>query len=313
MEVGPVDANVLLIGETGTGKEVVARCLHDLSCRRTGPYVPLNCGAIPASLAESELFGHEPGAFTSASHRRIGSLEQAGGGTLFLDEVMAMPLDVQAKLLRAIQEREFSRLGSSDVLQADFRLVAAVNREPQQAIDMDLLREDLYYRFNTVEIRLPPLRERKEDIPMLFVLFTEQAAEAYQREMVYPDADTMAMLLLHDWPGNIRELKNVATRFVLSTLHPRERLTSLLGHGKERAEENTSDVSMSGGVGLQEQVRIFERSLLQDALRRHSGHVQAVLEELKLARRTFNEKMNRYGLHRSADPVRPIGDNPLTK
>ncbi len=292
-QAATVDANVLIVGETGTGKEVVARCLHDLSGNSQGAYVALNCAAIPAALAESELFGHEAGAFTSAAQRRIGSLEQAAGGTLFLDELVSMPLDVQAKLLRAIQEREFTRLGSSRPRQARFRLIAAINLDPRQAIDSGRLREDLYYRCNTLEFRIPPLRERKADIPLLFSLFAEQAAEAYQREMVYPDGRLTAALLAHAWPGNVRELKNVATRFILSPLPLAERVGGLLPAAGEAILQ----------VGLQEQVRAFERSLIEDALRRHKGSIKDAMEELQLPRRTLNEKMRRYGLLREAGAI----------
>ncbi|RFA29277.1 DNA-binding response regulator [Alkalilimnicola ehrlichii] len=291
LDAASVDANVLLVGETGTGKEVIARCLHDLSPRSQAPYVALNCAAIPATLAESELFGHEPGAFTSASQRRVGSLEQATEGTLFLDEVVSMPIDVQAKLLRVIEQREFCRLGSNRVRQANFRLVAAMNIEPREAMERGLLRNDLYYRFNILEFRIPPLRERKEDIPILFTMFAEQAAENYQRDMVYPDAGTVAALMGYDWPGNVRELKNVATRFILSPPAQGEPFIPFkaAASGVERPE-----------IGLQEQVRAFERSLIEDALRRHNGNIRAVLEDLRLPRRTLNEKMQRYGLMREA-------------
>ncbi|MDN3517797.1 sigma-54 dependent transcriptional regulator [Aquisalimonas lutea] len=285
-DMAPVDANVLVVGETGTGKEVVASCLHDLSTRHQGPFVPVNCAAIPETLAESELFGHEPGAFTSASGRRTGRLEEADGGTLFLDEVVSMPLEVQAKLLRAIQDRAFSRLGSNTVRHTDFRLVAAINTDAREAIRRQQLREDLYYRVNTVELRIPPLRERKEDIPFLFSVFCEQAAVLYDRPMTYPDTATLAALINHDWPGNVRELKNVATRYVLSSLPPGERLGGLLGRQGDTP----------AGAGLKEQVQRLERQLIQDALRRHGGHIAPVLDELQLPRRTLNEKMRKYGL-----------------
>ncbi|MCC5810278.1 MAG: sigma-54-dependent Fis family transcriptional regulator [Ectothiorhodospiraceae bacterium] len=289
LDAASVDANVLLVGETGTGKEVIARCLHDLSPRRQEPYVALNCAAIPATLAESELFGHEQGAFTSASQRRIGSLEQATEGTLFLDEVVSMPMDVQAKLLRVIEQREFCRLGSNRVRQANFRLVAAMNIDPQEAMERGLLREDLYYRFNILEFRIPPLRERKEDIPILFTMFAEQAAENYQRDMVYPDSGTVAALMTHDWPGNVRELKNVATRFILSP--PAQGETFMPFRAASACHEAPK-------IGLQDQVRAFERSLIEDALRRHNGNIRAAMEDLRLPRRTLNEKMQRYGLMR---------------
>ena len=289
LDMAPVDANVLITGETGTGKEVVARCMHELGSRRGGPYVPLNCAAIPATLAESELFGHEAGAFTSASRRRKGCLEQAAGGTLFLDEMVSMPLDVQAKLLRAIQEREFNRLGSNQLVRSDFRLIAALNVDAREAVANQLLREDLYYRVNTIELRIPPLRERKDDIPMLFNVFCEQAAETYGREMAHPDAQTLTLLMRHDWPGNVRELKNVATRFILSSLPLENRLGALLKHGG--APEPVR-------VGLRDQVLSFERHVIQDALRRYDGNVKAVMDALDLPRRTLNEKMRRHGIER---------------
>ncbi|SEO65459.1 sigma-54-dependent transcriptional regulator [Aquisalimonas asiatica] len=288
IDMAPVDANVLVIGETGTGKEVVASCLHHLSPRHDQPLVAVNCAAIPETLAESELFGHEPGAFTSASTRRKGRLEEAHGGTLFLDEMADMPLEVQAKLLRAIQERSFNRLGSNTVRNTDFRLIAAINTDARGAIQRRELREDLYYRVNTIELHIPPLRERREDVPMLFSVFCEHAAVVYDRPVTYPDSATLTALMNHDWPGNVRELKNVAARYTLSSLPPEERLGSLL--------RQDNDIAPAPGEGLREQVQKLERQLIQDALRRHEGRITPVLEELQLPRRTLNEKMRRYGL-----------------
>lgn len=292
-EVADIDASVLLVGETGTGKEVAARCLHELGQRRGGPFVAVDCGAVPESMAESELFGHEAGAFTGARARRIGRMEYAAGGSLFLDEVVSMPTAIQGKLLRALQEREICRLGANRLVPLDFRLIAAMNVEPEAAVADGRLRSDLYYRFNTVEIRIPPLRERKADLPVLFAMFTQQAADTYDRECPDLDPAGRAALLAHDWPGNVRELRNVAVRYVLSSLPLGDRLAQLLEPGRAAAT--------IPGSALADQVRDFERSLIKDSLKRHHGRVKDVMTELDLPRRTLNDKMQRYGLLRAED------------
>ncbi len=208
-------ADVLILGETGAGKEVVARALHDLSSRRDGPFVAINAGALAESVVESELFGHEPGAFTGAQKRRIGKFEFANGGTLFLDEIESMSLDVQVKLLRMLQERVVERLGGNQLIPLDIRIIAATKEDLRQAADQGRFRADLYYRLNVAPLRIPPLRERGDDILMLFQHFADAAS---QRHGLGPHAlqpAQRALLLRHDWPGNVRELQNAAERFAL--------------------------------------------------------------------------------------------------
>ncbi|WP_244995129.1 sigma-54-dependent transcriptional regulator [Cobetia amphilecti] len=210
-----VDADTLLYGETGAGKDRVARCLHERSARASKPFVALNCGGMPETLIESELFGHEKGAFTGASERRIGKLEHADGGTLFLDEIESMPMSLQIKLLRVLQERSIERLGSNTPRPIDIRVIAATKRDLREAASAGEFREDLYYRLNVVTLYLPPLREHAEDILQLFRHFAILASERTSLEVPPLDATTLQALLAHDWPGNVRELRNCAERHVL--------------------------------------------------------------------------------------------------
>ncbi|WP_282041644.1 sigma-54-dependent transcriptional regulator [Halomonas alimentaria] len=277
-------AHVLIHGETGSGKEVVARCLHEFGPGEATPFVVLNCGAIPPELVESELFGHEKGAFTGALESRVGKLEHASGGTLFLDEIESMPLATQVKLLRALQEGEVTRVGSNQVINVDLRVVAATKTDLLQQAALGEFREDLYYRLAIAELRIPPLRERREDITTLFIHFSRQAAEVHQRPQREADGELLAALGRHHWPGNLRELRNAATRFTLNLDIPYLEVAS--GEATEGS--------------LADQVAAFEASLLRAALTRHRGNIQAVLEELDLPRRTLNQKMQRHGLRREA-------------
>jgi formate hydrogenlyase transcriptional activator len=215
--VAPSDSTVLLLGETGTGKELVARAIHDHSRRKNRTFVKLNCAAIPTGLFESELFGHEKGAFTGAISQKVGRLELADQGTLFLDEVGDVPLEIQPKLLRALQEREFERLGSTRTKKVDVRLVAATNRNLESMIANREFRSDLYYRLNVFPIRIPPLRERREDIPVLARYFAQKFAQQMQKRIETIPAATMTVLTEWDWPGNVRELANFIERSVILT------------------------------------------------------------------------------------------------
>ena len=213
--VGPVDSAVLIQGETGTGKEVIARAIHEASPRRNHRFVALNCAAIPSALLESELFGHERGAFTGAWAQTQGRFQMADKGTLFLDEIGDMPLELQPKLLRALQEREFERLGSDQTVQVNVRVVAATNQDLGQLVSKKLFRADLFYRLNVIPLCLPPLRERIQDIPALTEFFVAKFAARLNKPIdVIPD-EVMAVLKAHDWPGNIRELQNFIERAVL--------------------------------------------------------------------------------------------------
>jgi formate hydrogenlyase transcriptional activator len=215
--VAPSDATVLILGETGTGKELVARAIHDLSHRSRGSFVKVNCAAIPATLLESELFGHEKGAFTGAAGQRIGRFELAHQGTLFLDEIGEMPLELQPKLLRAIQDHEFERVGGNRTIRSDIRLVAATNRDLKAMVEENRFRADLYYRLHVFPINVPPLRERPEDIPLLTRFFVQKHASRMNRRIERIPAAVMEALARYDWPGNIRELQNVIERSVLLT------------------------------------------------------------------------------------------------
>jgi len=283
----PVD--VVIKGATGTGKELVAGSLHEGSKRADKPFVAVNCGAIPESLFESELFGHEKGAFTSAGGKRIGKLEHAQGGTLFLDEVESMPLNFQVKLLRVLQERKLERLGSNQQIDLDLWIIAATKVDLRDAADRGEFREDLYYRFNVAEITLPDLTEHQSDIPLLFDYFAGKAAAQFEREYLPPSDEDIAALMSYPWPGNVRELKNIAERYILGIGHHRT-INALLG--KETAPQPVDADSLS------DRTQQYERELIVQSLRRHHGNIQAVMNDLELPRRTLNNKMLQYDLKR---------------
>lgn len=279
LELADMPVNVLIRGETGSGKELVARCLHDFGPRAGKPFVALNCAAIPEQLFEAELFGHENGAFTGAQGKRIGRLEYADGGTVFLDEIESMPLAQQAKLLRVLQDRQLQRLGSNHSITVDVRIIAATKPDLLDEARAGRFREDLAYRLNVAELRLPALRERREDIALLFKYFAHTAAERLGRPAPVPSGAQLGQLLSHDWPGNVRELANAAEREVLGL------------------RQTPSEPS---GQSLVDQQEAFEAQCLRAALTRHKGDIKAVMTELQLPRRTLNEKMQRHGLVRDS-------------
>jgi formate hydrogenlyase transcriptional activator len=217
--VAPTDATVLIDGETGTGKELLARALHTRSARHAGPFITLNCAAIPAGLLESELFGHEKGAFTGAMTQRLGRFELANGGTLFLDEIGDLPLELQPKLLRVLQDHAFERLGSSRTLRTNVRLVAATHRDLLAMVQQGTFREDLYYRLHIFPLTVPPLRERRDDIPLLVRHFAQQYARQMHKPLAPIPAEAMERLVHYDWPGNVRELQNVIERAVILSVN----------------------------------------------------------------------------------------------
>ncbi|BAP42637.1 sigma-54 dependent transcriptional regulator [Pseudomonas sp. 21LCFQ02] len=275
-------ADVLILGETGAGKEVVARALHDLSSRRSGPFVAINAGALAESVVESELFGHEAGAFTGAQKRRIGKFEFANGGTVFLDEIESMSMDVQVKLLRLLQERAVERMGSNQLIPLDIRVIAATKEDLRQSADQGRFRADLYYRLNVASLRIPPLRERGEDVLMLFEHFADGASQRHgiaKREL---GPGQRALLLRHNWPGNVRELQNAAERFALGL--------ELELEGMTRQQEPVN----SGG--LSEQVEHFERTLIAAELTRPHSSVRSLAEALGLPRKTLHDKLRKHGL-----------------
>jgi len=293
LKLADTSADVLVYGETGTGKELVARCLHDYSLRSRGNFVAINCGGIPETLFESEIFGHEAGAFTSAGKRRIGKVEHASGGTLLLDEIESMPLTFQVKLLRTLQERKIERLGSNEEVRVDLRVVAATKFDLKALSAQHKFRSDLYYRLHVAMLELPPLRERREDIPVLFEHFVLQAAVKYAREAPEVPDQCMHRLMANDWPGNVRELRNVADRFVLGLLGTHEQ--ALLS---APAAANT----------LTQHMEMVEKALIEQALRQHDGRPQQVCAALGLAKKTFYDKLHRHGIVIDDFRMRPVAD-----
>lgn len=277
--LAPTGVDLLINGETGAGKEVLARAIHEASGRQ-GFFVAINCAAIPEQIFESELFGHEAGAFTGAAKRRVGRIEYASGGTLFLDEIESMPLGLQAKLLRVLQDRRIERLGSNAGIQIDLRLVAASKSNLKSESDAGRFREDLYYRMNVVSLDLPPLRERRSDIPLLMALFLAEAAQRYQLPIAEWTPGDLERWQRHEWPGNVRELRNVAERWALG-----------LQDGLPEVEPKDL-----GGASLAEQVDDAERAILVAMLGRTGGNVAAAAESLNTARKTFYDKLRRHGI-----------------
>ena len=280
------NASVLVLGETGTGKDLVAQCLHEFSSRSGNNFVPVNCGAIPENIFESELFGHEAGAFTGATKRRIGRIEHSHGGTLFLDEIESMPRHLQVKLLRTLEERVIERLGSNEQISVDFRVVSATKADLKEAVRKGDFREDLYFRLNVAEVVVPPLRSRRDDVPLLFEYFAEKLAFRYKREVPQLSQKDLHELIMHPWPGNVRELKNVAERAVIG-----------MGTQKPSVAEIIHPATKSP-LTLSEQVEIFEKQIIETSLSDNNGSIQDTMETLGIARRTLNEKMRKYGLDR---------------
>ncbi|WP_369988575.1 sigma-54-dependent transcriptional regulator [Pseudomonas xanthosomatis] len=281
-------ADVLILGETGAGKEVVARALHDLSSRRDGPFVAINAGALAESVVESELFGHEPGAFTGAQKRRIGKFEFANGGTLFLDEIESMSLDVQVKLLRLLQERVVERLGGNQLIPLDIRIIAATKEDLRQSADQGRFRADLYYRLNVAPLRIPALRERGDDILVLFQHFADAASQRHGLPPHSLQPAQRALLLRHDWPGNVRELQNAAERFALGL--------ELALDGQAPAASAQVQVPVPSG-NLSEQVEQFERSLIAAELAQPHSSMRSLAEALGIPRKTLHDKLRKHGLN----------------
>jgi formate hydrogenlyase transcriptional activator len=285
--VAPTDATVLIEGETGTGKELIARAIHMHSARRDRPFVKLNCAAIPLGLLESELFGHEKGAFTGAVAQRVGRFEAANGGTLFLDEIGDMPLELQAKLLRVLQEQEFERLGATYTRHVDVRVVAATNQDLPTLVAEKLFRMDLYYRLNVFPIALPPLRHRPEDIPMLVAHFVHTYAERMSKHIDKIASDSMESLVRHPWPGNIRELQNFIERAVILTSGDVLQLSVL-----------ASPTVLREPVTLEE----AERDHILNTLRETNwvvGGAAGAAARLGVKRTTLISKMRKRGLSRA--------------
>lgn len=289
-DLADVDVDVLVVGETGTGKEVVATLLHRLGRRRDKPFVALNCGALPDSVIESELFGYEAGAFTGAQKKRIGRIEHSSGGTLFLDELESMPPSAQVKLLRVLEMREIAPLGSNELRSVDLRVVAATKADLGDPAQRRDFREDLFYRLNVVTLRIPPLRERRRDVPLLFAQFLARAAKKYGREAPKLDRAVERHLVENDWAGNVRELVHFAERVALGLSGELPTAAPPVG---------------AGAQSLPDRLNAIEANLIREALEAHNGDVRATLSALGIPRKTFYDKLARYGIERAAyEPTR---------
>jgi len=290
-QVAPSDTTVLIRGESGTGKELVAHAIHYSSPRAKGPFVRVNCAALNENLLESELFGHEKGAFTGAIQSRKGRIEEADGGTLFLDEIGEFSAVTQVKLLRVLQERQFERVGSNRTLRTNARIVVATNRNLEEAVSEGRFRQDLYYRINVFPIFLPPLRDRKDDILQLADFFVERYAAKMGKDVRRISTPAINMMVAYHWPGNVRELENCIERAVLIT-------TDSVIHGHHLPPTlQTSDASDTVGTGsLEERVNLFTRDLIVDALKRCNGNLAAAARDLRTTARIIRYKVKELGI-----------------
>lgn len=280
--VAQTPSDVLIIGDTGTGKEIAARAIHDLSGDGDRPFVTINCAALPTGMIDQELFGYEVGAFSGATRARFGKFEHARNGTVFLDEIDAMPLDVQAKLLRVVQDRTVTRLGSHDAIPLNARFIAASKVDLESAAANGAFRGDLLYRLNVMTLHMPPLSRRRDDIAALFALLSQDAAARYRVEARKPGTALLMKLAMREWPGNVRELRNAAERFVL---------------GLDGQDEATIAADVGG---LPERVMAFERQVIAAELEANGGRLKPTYEALRISRKTLYEKMQKYGMDRSS-------------
>jgi DNA-binding NtrC family response regulator len=306
-QVAPSSASVLICGESGTGKEFVARTIHEMSPRKDEPFITLNCAAIPDTLIESELFGHERGAFTGADRRRAGCFELADNGTLLLDEIAEMQPDMQVKLLRVLEESRFRRLGGKERIRVDVRVLASTNRRIEEAIEDGSLREDLYYRLKVFTIELPPLVERKEDIPLLVAEFIKEFNEKNEKLVRSVDNDTMQILLNHSWPGNVRELRNAIERAVVvcdGELIRSEHLPVDLQY--------TAGFAPSISVQLGKPIKEIEKEVILKTLEYIGGNKTKTASVLGVSLKTLHNKLKKYGVppkrHKSTNPKPLLSD-----
>ena len=296
-EIARIPSTVLLTGESGTGKELVARAIHDLSDRKDAPFIAINCASIPAALLESELFGHEKGAFTGASCRKKGLFEEAQQGTVFLDEIAEMDFAMQAKLLRVLQERNVRRVGGVKDVAIDVRVIAATNRNLQKRIEDGSFREDLFYRLNVFPIHIPPLRERSEDIGALAAFFLDDFSRAFGRDFAGISEAATRLMSGYAWPGNIRELRNVIERICIMHSGPLllpDHLPSEIS-AAVRPDEARAAV-LAPDIGLEDAICSYEKALIRDALQRTGGNVLQTASMLKIPRGTLRYKMEKYDL-----------------
>ncbi|NJN71160.1 MAG: sigma-54-dependent Fis family transcriptional regulator [Nitrospira sp.] len=310
-KVADSDSTVMIQGESGTGKELVARMLHFNSLRRDRPLVPVNCGAIPENLLESELFGHEKGAFTGATHARMGRFELAHGGTIFLDEIGELSLPLQVKLLRVLQEREFERVGGNRTIHVDVRIIAATNQDLETMVEEKRFRQDLFYRLNVIPIVIPPLRERRTDIPLLIDHFLTRFNQSKHTQVVGLDDEALRLLTEYDWPGNIRELENMMERLavlkkqgILSSEDLPQKISrrSIIPELKEQFIRLSED-----GIHLSREVEQYEKHLIMEALKKANGVTARAAQLLHLNRTTLVEKLKRKGV----DPRSQVETLPL--
>lgn len=309
-KIAPTDSTVLITGESGTGKEVIARAIHQKSNRAQGPLVVINCGAIPSELLEAELFGHVKGAFTGATQNRIGRFEAAQGGTLFLDEVGELPLNLQVKLLRVLQTRQFEAVGSSKTIEVDVRIISATNKNLEEAVQTREFREDLYYRLNVIPLRMPALRDRKSDIPLLVQHFMAQFNGRTGHSVEAPSGEIMSALLAYDWPGNVRELENLMERLVILKGQGAVDLSDLphrifqkyqegqpVGAASAAAEWDFPRMALPNqGLDLKAVVAAFENHLIDQALARTNNNKNRASDLLMMNRTTLVEKLRKRGM-----------------
>jgi two-component system response regulator PilR (NtrC family) len=300
-KVAPTKTNLLITGESGTGKELVAKAIHFNSPRRDKAFVTLNCGAIPENLLESELFGHMKGAFTGAMYNKRGLFEVADEGSIFLDEVGELPLSMQVKLLRIIQDKEFTRVGGTEPIKVDVRIISASNKDLEEAVRVKKFREDLYYRLNVIQIKLPLLRERKEDIPLLADHFFRKYVQELEKEVREISHDAVKLLVNYDYPGNVRELQNIIERAVAletnNTLTA-ENLESYMNEqrGVKSIDDTLFDVPAEG-IDLEKVVEDLERNLLLKALQRAKGVKKKAAELLNINFRSIRYRLEKYGIN----------------
>jgi DNA-binding NtrC family response regulator len=290
-QVAPSRATVLITGETGTGKELIAKAIHNLSPRKNGPFIAVHAAALPSTLLESELFGHEKGAFTGAMERRTGRFELADGGTLFLDEVSELEPPIQVKLLRVLEERAFERVGGSKTLQVDVRLVAATNKDLKKLVTEGKFRDDLFYRLSVVAVDLPPLRERRDDIPLLVKAFLDEFSRENNKQVRELTPEALNVLLAYDWPGNVRELRNAIEQMVV--LARAERLTV---RDLPAAIRGSADLTKINVVRAGMTVEEAERQLIVQALKETEGNRTKAAQKIGISRRTLHRKLKEFGI-----------------
>jgi transcriptional regulator with GAF, ATPase, and Fis domain len=296
-QVADTRSTVLIMGESGTGKELISRAIHYHSPRKNHPFITINCAAIPETLIESELFGHEKGAFTNAIEKKLGRVEAANEGTLFLDEIGELSLMTQAKILRFLEEKEFNRVGGSKTIKVDVRLITATNKDLPMLVKKGLFREDLYYRINVVPIILPPLRERREDIPILVNHFVEKFSKENRKQLKGVGKEALELLMCYEWPGNVRELENLIERVIALThneyIQPDELPSPIISQSRANGLKESV---LSGQISFSKAEEEFEKEIILDALRK-ANYVQShAADILGISRRILKYKMDKLGI-----------------